>query len=352
MILSETTKEIKRDYPNLHNSYHNTYSTILTRITNLSFFKIVIVFFCLICLVVFYTSSNITFLNILEIDFNDTIKVLTTSVITLVSMNLFVTNLLLTHLKDERDDLEKIINRKVRFKFVTYFGFSIIVYLLILNFTFKNIEEYKTNILIFLFYCFLCFIFLLINLYKIVFEFINKSSRKKILYFELNSEFDKILYVNKIKKEFKKKYIQFFTSLDFKETTPTFFSFDQNLVDKINVTTRFEKVNFFRDLNDKRLKKIAQKLSNTDNYFASLQLNDKFQIGNDFLLVSLNEDSEKIKNCFIFKQDPLFSDNLEPEVLNILLKKMENNIKNDRVEELREDLSNINSVFEKFLNTY
>ncbi|MEO8239131.1 MAG: hypothetical protein ABI576_13590 [Flavobacterium sp.] len=100
------------------------------------------------------------------------------------------------------------------------------------------------------------------------------------------------------------------------------------------------------------MKTILLKLNHTDNYFASLQLDNKFQIDNDFLLVSINENSEKIKNCFIFKEKALFSDELEPEVLNILLKKMENNVKNDRLEELKEDLSNINSVLEKFLNTY
>ncbi len=352
MILAETIKEIKRDFPKLHSSYYNIYSIILNRVTTSSFFKIAIIFFLLICIVVLYTYSNLTFLNFLEVDFHDTIKVLTTSVITLVSMNLFVTNLLLTHLKDERDDLEKIISKKVQFKFVTYFGFSIIIYLLILNVIFKNIEDYKTNILIFLFYCFLFFILLLINLYKIVFEFINKSSRKKILHYELNHEFDKILYVNKIKKEFVVKYDSFFNSHTFKKTSPLFFSFSNKLSTKTNVTVKFSKISFFRDLDTKRLKKILLKLNHTDNYFASLQLDDKFQIANDFLLVSINEDSYKIKNCFVFKETALFSDELEPEVLNILLKKLENNVKNDRLEELKEDLSNINSVLGKFLNTY
>ena len=54
-------------------------------------------------------------------------------------------------------------------------------------------------------------------------------------------------------------------------------------------------------------------------------------------------------NYFIYKDKPMFEENIETDILNILLKKIDYNVNNTKLEDLKEDLSNINSVFEKFL---
>lgn len=351
-ILSEVKKEIKSEYPDLQKKYNSFSNKLNNFISKLSFKEIVLIFLIAIFVVCIYTYFGLNFLNILEIDFNDTIKILTPSVITLVSMNLFVTNLLLTHLKDERDDLEKIINKKVHFKFVTYFGFTIIFFLLFLVFTFKTIENYKTNILIFLFYTFIIFIVLLINLYKIVFEFINKSTRKDIISNELKIEFEKILYEKKIKKEFKKKYNDFFQSNNFTLTTTYLFGLDDKLADNNNITINFNTAKYFRDLKSDKLKKHLKEINKKNNYYTSFELDEKIPINNQFLLLSTSEKNSKLLNCFVYSNKPMFEENLEADVLNILLKKIDYNVKNNKLEDLQEDLSNVNAIFENFLNIY
>nr|WP_294924494.1 hypothetical protein [uncultured Flavobacterium sp.] len=351
-ILSETKKEIKSEFPELHKTYNDKTNKINRIVSNLSFKQILLIFFSCILVASFYTYFNLKFLNVLEIDFNDTIKILTPSVITLVSMNLFVTNLLLTHLKDDRDDLEKIINKKVHFKFITYFGFAIVFYLLVLIFTFKIIENYKTNILILLFYSFLIFIFLLINLYRIVFEFINKSTRKNIISKELKVEFEKILYTKKLKKEFKIKYHNFFKINDFTLINSYLFGLDSQLKDENNVTINFNKVKYFRDIKSTELLKHFSKNKGTDNYYTSFELDEKTPTNNDLLLISTIKKNKKLSNYFIYKDKPMFEESVETDILNILLKKIDYNVSNNKVEDLKEDLSNINSVFEKFLNIY
>ena len=351
-ILSETKKGIKSEFPDLHRNYYDKTNKINRIISNLSFNQILLIFLSSIILVTLYTYFNLKFLDILEIDFNDTIKILTPSVITLVSMNLFVTNLLLTHLKDDRDDLEKIINKKVHFKFITYFGFAIVLYLLVLIFTFKIIENYKANILIFLFCSFIIFIFLLINLYRIVFEFINKSTRKSIISKELKIEFEKILYVKKVKKEFKIKYNNFFKLNEFTLTTSYLYGLDEQLMDKNNITVNFDKLQYFRDLKSSKLLQHLVKLKDKNNFYTNIDLDEKMPTNNDLLLISINEKNEKLSNYFIYKDKPIFDESFEIDILNILLKKIDYNVNNNKLEALKEDLSNINSVFEKFLNTY
>lgn len=351
-ILSETKKGVKYEFPDLHKIYNDKTNKINRIISNLSFKQILLILLSAISIVFIYTYFNFKFLNILEIDFNDTIKILTPSVITLVSMNLFVTNLLLTHLKEDRDDLEKIINKKVHFKFITYFGFAIIFYLLVLIFTFKIIENYKTNILILLFYSFLIFIFLLINLYRVVFEFINKTSRKNIISKELKIEFEKILYMKKVKKEFKIKYNNFFKTNKFIITNSYLFGLDEQLQDKNNVTIKFEKVKYFRDLKSKQLIKHFDKIKDKDNYYTNIELDEKMPTNNDLLLISISEKNEKLAKYFIYKDKPMFEESFETDILNILLKKIDYNVNNNKLEDLKEDLSNVNSIFEKFLNTY
>ncbi|MCF6140322.1 hypothetical protein L1S34_03395 [Flavobacterium sp. K77] len=351
-ILSETQKEINSEFPELYKTYSDKTNKINNFFSNLSFKQILLIFLCSILIVFLYTYFNFEFLNILDIDFNDTIKILTPSVITLVSMNLFVTNLLLTHLKDDRDDLEKIITKKVHFKFITYFGFAIVFYLLVLIFTFKILVIYKTNILILLFYSFLIFIFLLINLYKTVFEFINKTTRKNIIAKELKIEFENILYVKKVKKEFRIKYNNFFKNNNFTLTTSHLFNFDDQLKDKHNITVNFDKVKYFRDIRSTELLKHFIKIKNKVNYYTNLELDEKTPANNDLLLISIDEENNKLSNYFIYKDKPMFEESFETDILNILLKKIDYNVSNNKLEDLKEDLSNVNDIFEKFLNTY
>ena len=96
-------KKIKNDFktkhPEIHKDNNNLYIKIQTIIFASNFWQIFCSYLGVISIVAFYSSYlNFDFLKILTVSFDDNIKTFTSGVITLVSMNLFVTNLLFTHL--------------------------------------------------------------------------------------------------------------------------------------------------------------------------------------------------------------------------------------------------------------
>ncbi len=158
--------------------------------------------------------------------------------------------------------------------------------------------------------------------------------------------------MKKVKKEFKIKYNNFFKTNKFIITNSYLFGLDEQLQDKNNVTIKFEKVKYFRDLKSKQLIKHFDKIKDKDNYYTNIELDEKMPTNNALLLISISEKNEKLAKYFIYKDKPMFEDRFETDILNILLKKIDYNVNNNKLEDLKEDLSNVNSIFEKFLNTY
>ncbi|AYN00246.1 hypothetical protein [Chryseobacterium sp. 3008163] len=263
-LIANIKSDAKQKFPLIYSANNNLVKTFLFRLYSFNFKMLFFVYCLIIIIIIFYTLFiDFGFLKILNINFEDAIKTFTTTVITLVSMNLFVTNLLLTHLKDERDDLQSIIDKRVNFKFITYLGFSIIISILILYFLSPSITnpEIKSNILIFIFSTFIIYIIFLISLYNNVFNFIHKSKRNEIIKSELELEFDRAFYNNFLKKEFKTRYIEFIQNSGFVRYN-SFAPLNDNLV---AIYKAGKNDRFLCDINTDKLKNMLVKIVDEKN---------------------------------------------------------------------------------------
>lgn len=347
-LLTLTILDLKTKNKDLYKSYNQNSNKIVVffrSIYKFSFYKILS--FLLICIILISLSTylNLT-LDIIKLDFKDLLKTITASSITLVSMNLFVTNLLLTHLKEERDDLEKFILNKVNFVFVTYFGFSIILFLVILNISHEIInDKVKSNILLFFSYCFIVFIILLIYLYNIIFKFIIKSKRNLLIKKELEKEFSQNLYIHKFHFYFHSIFLNFFSEKEIKTVSNFIHMWSDEVQNSKIEIKNFSEDKYFRNI---RLKNIKNEYKNIS--FSQLNLDQKIIKGNNINLFYIsNEDKiikiNKLKEAFIFKRKPFFNQ-VDTTMLEIILDKLDKNVKNQNLENLETDLFNIISVFD------
>ena len=307
-LIQEIKKDIKSKYPDVYKTNNDRLITVQSLMSKSSFRNILVLYlFCILLVILYSLFVNFKCFQILSINFEDNIKVFTTGVITLVSMNLFVTNLLFTHLKEERDEIQTVIDRRINFKFITYLGFSIIISILLLYFISPTINnnDIKTNILIFIFLSFLAYIFLLVNLYTLVFEFIHKSKRKDIVRKELEMEFMKAFYYNYLKINFNDRYTNFIQKQ--KGFAPHFYFGEEKDLDSISFRAKEDK--FLVDINLKKLETELTDIVDEEKKYLSLELNQKFpkEKSHDILLFS-SKHSERILDSYVFKDAPIIDE--------------------------------------------
>ncbi|KFF05419.1 hypothetical protein [Flavobacterium reichenbachii] len=360
-IIYEVKRKLKEENKELYNSHNSCKFRLLNLrqiILRFSFWAIFSILISALIFVIIYSNKKFNLIiDFIIIDFKELLKLLTSSAITLVSMNLFVTNLLLTHLKEERDDLEKFINKKLPFRFITYFGFSIIIFLLLLNLFYNHLESSKNNILIFLAYSFFIFIGLLIYLYDKVFKFITKGQRKLLISTELKNEFDLNLYTEKFKNIFLESYIRFFENLNFTQTSKNLSSFNSNLIDNVHITFMTNENHYFRDLKYKSLSSLIEKVDLESHFYSVQNLDAKIVNDSEVLLLSYKTNDKKIskeslKSKFIFSKKEFLGVRQRDEVLTIVLEKLEKNIKSGKAEDVGSDLENFKSILEQFYRKY
>jgi len=345
-------KKIKNDfktkYPEIHKDNNNLYVKFQTIIFASNFWQIFCSYLAIIFFVAFYSSYlNLNFFKILTVSFDDNIKTFTSGVITLVSMNLFVTNLLFTHLKDERDDIQNIIDERVNFKFITYLGFSIIICILCLYFLSTTIhnKDIKSNILIFIFISFISYIFLLIKLYNNVFKFINKEQRLKIIRKELMLEFSRAYYNNFIKNEFKTRYDDFILKEQSFERFPFFPD-----ADITHISISKNKTSFLNDIKTDGLKKALSKINIEKKYFHSLNIDDEFPKNKEINIYSFNGEIDlKLSKYFSFARNKKFEDKFEKQQLNRLLSKIDDNSAKNNSTALKSNLENLEEIYIKYI---
>ncbi|HAT4001769.1 TPA: hypothetical protein I9Y90_003319 [Elizabethkingia anophelis] len=281
-------------------------------------------------------------------NFEDNVKTFTTAIITLVSMNLFVTNLLLTHLKDERDDLQSIIDKRLNFKFITYLGFTIVINILVLYFISPTIsnQELKSNVLIFIFSTFIIYIFFLITLYNKVFDFIHKLKRSEIIKSELEYEFLKAFYNNFLKKEFKSRYENLMEKkLGFSEYG--FFN-DKELK---AIYTPQKKDKYLKDINIKKLEKKLNRIEDMEKFYEPLELGQKLNKGQDYFFILFSQKyDKKLLDCYCLSSKSSLNEYSDNENLDRLLKKINNNTLINKHAELKDNLKSLDEIYSKYTN--
>ncbi|WP_298248321.1 hypothetical protein [uncultured Christiangramia sp.] len=347
-IKKETEKELKaklsKDYSKLKKSNNQNF-----KLYNLNFGKIFVYFLIGILLVTIYTFYiDFQFLKFFEVDFKENVKTFTTGIITLVSMNLFVTNLLFTHLREDRDDIQSIIDRRVNFKFLTYFGFSIIFWILLLYFlspSFHN-NNVSSNILIFIFANFLFYIIQLVKLYDVVFNFIHKEKRLKIIKNELEIEFFNAYYRNTFKDSFNSKYLEFLKKNDFlkyiKWNSPE---------DLFHFTHESKNPVYLRDINVKELDNKMKKINDKRRFYHPVEFDQEFPA--DQVINSLsfsNKNNLKLNKYYSFSNKPYFDNDYQLEHLERLLNKVSDNTVSNDSSNLNYNLKNMEMLYEQYLD--
>lgn len=347
-LINQLRKELKERYPRIYSDNNSLLGKFNLKVSKSRFWNVLIIYIIFIVLVVLYTYYiNWDIFQCLNINFDDNVKIFTTSIITLVSMNLFVTNLLFTHLKDERDDIQSIIDNRIYFKFITYLGFTIILSILSLYFISPSINNIsvKSNVFTLIFFSFIFYIIKLISLYNTVFEFINKEKRIKIIKDELESEFSRAFYNYFIKKEFKKRYVDIME----KKHGFTQFSFFDERFEKNSFTKKTD--TYLNDIHLNKLQLVLEKITATDKKYFSLELDQKFDKNKIHDVLAFNtEQNIKIHKYFIFKKNSYLNKTIERENLTKLLNKVNNNTLSNKFNELNENLINIGNIYEQYLN--
>lgn len=342
-------KEIKSKFPKVYNHKNDTILDILSWIFSRGFWAVFFIYLALISIIVLYTIFiNWDFLKFFTINFDDTVKTFTTGIITLVSMNLFVTNLLLTHLKDERDEIQSIIDKKVNFKFITYLGFTLIICVLSLYFVSPSIrnQSVKSNILIFIFSSFASYILLLVYLYNIVFNFIHKTKRTEIVKQELHLEFHKAFYNHYYKKRFKEEYQQLMENeLKFKS-----YPFWQEIVGFKHHIKKNNKNVYLDDINISAIKALSQKIGDKEKYYHKLELGKLYEKTTDIKLFALTADANvEYKNIYSFSSKNNLQSEYDKEYLGKLIKKVNDNTLSNKFNELGNNLQNLDDIYTEFI---
>lgn len=343
------TKEIETKFPKVYKSKNDKISNFYIWVYSKNFWSILLIYNALILIIALYSKYiDFEFLKILDIKFEDTVKTFTTGIITLVSMNLFVTNLLLTHLKDERDDIQSIIDRKVNFKFITYLGFTLIICVLSLYFFSPSIhnENVKSNILIFIFSTFVCYIILLVILYNTVFNFIHKTKRTEIVKSELNVEFYNAFYLDYFKKRFKEEYINLMeNNLNF-QTYPIW----QDIEGINHYTHKISNNIFLKDINVDAVSKLAKKINSATKYYHVLELERKYEKNSEIKLFSLSENKKlKCNKIYTFSTKSSTHYEYSQEYLDKLLKKIDDNTLNNNFFELSTNLKSLEDIYDEYI---
>ena len=351
-LLKDIEDDLQKKYPQISDSNDNFIQRIDRTISNASFWQVFITFIVLIFLSILYSQFlNFECLKILKINFIDNAKIFTTGIITLVSINLFVTNFLFTHLKEERDDLQSIIDEKVNFKFITYLGFTLIVCILLLYFLAPTVhnEVIKSNILVIVFFSFLFYIFQLIFLYNKVFSFIHKGKRKKIIEDALDSEFANAFKNNYLKNEFKERYQnEMENNLKFSRYSSINPEFESDVK---YLSIEKKKTVYLKDIKIKNLKDHLKNNNSKEKFFSVLELNQRFSKERfHTLLVLTNPPDKKLINCFSFSSKQSLIGNYNQTQLNNLIHKVETNTVKNNYFELSNNLDDLERVYDLYLD--
>jgi len=342
-------KEIQSKFPKVYSSNNNKISNLKCWIFNKNFWHLLLSYIIVITFVTLYSKFiDFSFLKVFEIKFEDNIKTFTTCIITLVSMNLFVTNLLLTHLKDERDEIQSIVDKKVNFKFITYLGFTLIICVLFLYFfspSIKN-ENINNNLLVFIFSSFTCYIFLLVNLYNTVFNFIHKTKRTEIVKAELNLEFYKAFYIDYYKRRFNEEY----KSIMEKQLNFQPYSIWTRIEGINHHTYKASKNIYLDDINIKAITKFSKELPKNGRYYHIIELNKQYNKDEHIKLFSFLESKKfNYNKVYSFSTNNSIQLGYTQEYLQKLLKKINDNTLNNKFSELSNNLKSLDDIYSEYI---
>jgi hypothetical protein len=283
----------------------NTFAKIDLWLAKLPFYKL---FFLLglLCIIVGLINNlipNLGLLAIIKFVFADALRILTSSAVTIVSITLVVTNLLFTHLKDERDSLEQLILAKVKIKYVTFVGFSIIICLLVLNFITESTSMMiKQNILLTIFYCFLYYLWQLVVMYNQIMNLIIKSSRNAILISEQKDELSSVIYQDLFQNKFNDIFDKLFTSNQFSNII-----FNQEPSStSLSVVNSNHKQPFLVDIDVTTFSKIL-KSTNHEIGFGLFKLNQVYDKQQPLLILPNDLLHNQLTKCFVFNKNPIKS---------------------------------------------
>ncbi|WP_299122991.1 hypothetical protein [uncultured Winogradskyella sp.] len=253
----------------------------------------------------FNEISLLKYLNFIEIDKNYADKILheyTLYIGTFISVTLIVTTFLFNFLKEFIDSNIKLVVRYVNYEIVAYYGFGLVVSLIVQKLLSVTLPfEKLQNLLILDFYLILIFLFLLVSLYVRIFEIIQPSKLKEV-YLEDTKRICALNIFHQLFEIKSKKIMQdSFKEIKFQEiSNATHFFADDTREDLHYIYNQDE--NKGKYLKDIHLKKLFKKTKGFQiKQFVPLHLGQYFIPGSDYLLLAFEKENEKFKDNKFFK---------------------------------------------------
>lgn len=213
---------------------------------------------------------------------------------TFISITLIATTFLFNFLKEIMDTNIKLIVRYVNYESVAYYGFSLVICLLLqklLSLT-LSISALK-NLLVLDFYLVIIFILLLIRLYARVFEIIKPTKLKEIYVNDTRKIFALNIFQELYKIKSEKIFKDTLIKNNFSEISNFNYFFGDEKDENINYLFNRRKGFYLKDVNFKKLLRRTKKFK--IKKFVPVHFEQKFNEQNDYLLLGFENDNEKFR---------------------------------------------------------
>ncbi|WP_431165104.1 hypothetical protein [Tenacibaculum halocynthiae] len=240
------------------------------------------------------------YLNFIEIDKNYADKILheyTLYIGTFISVTLIVTTFLFNFLKELLDSNIKLIVRYVNYEIVAYYGFGLVISLIIQKLLSLSLPfERLKNLIVLDFYLLLIFLFALVFLYVRIFEIIKPTKLKEV-YLDDTRRICALNIFHKLYEIKSKKIIRdFFTKNGFEEIDNSIHFFGNEQRNDLNYLYNKDK-NKGKYLRDIHFKKLFKRTNSFETkQFVPLNLGQYFIPDSDYLLLGLENNNKKFRD--------------------------------------------------------
>ncbi len=346
-LLKKFDESIKKEHKDIYdflkrnNKIRRYIIIVKSRIKWYHYFGLVFFFFLLNLLFSFDFSAIpiLKYLNFIELNTNYVERVLheyTLYIGTFISITLIATTFLFNFLKEIMDSNIKLIVRYVNYEAAAYYGFSLVICLVLQKFISLTLPiETLKNLLVLDFYFIVIFIFLLLRLYTKVFEIIKPTKLKEMYLNETKKLCSLNIFQELYEIKSKKIYIETLVEKGFIETSNSNYFWGDGPQDNLKYLFNRKKGLYLKNVNFDKLIKRTNKFG--IKHFVPVHFGQFFDNSSDYLLFAFEKDNKKFKeNKFLKFFNISKGQIIEYFILNSFSyrkKNIDKNIANDELDE-------------------
>lgn len=238
------------------------------------------------------------YLNIVTVDDSYIERVLheyTLYIGTFISITLIATTFLFNFLKEIMDSNIKLIVRYVNYEAAAYYGFSLVICLIIQKFISLTLPtETLKNLIVLDFYFIIVFIFLLLRLYTKVFEIIKPTKLKEMYLNETKKLCSLNIFQELYEIKSKKIYKDTLVKQGFTETSNGNYFWGDRSQDNLKYLFNRKKGLYLKNVNFDKLIKRTNKFK--IKHFVPVHFGQFFDDSSDYLLLAFEKDNRNFKD--------------------------------------------------------